>query len=467
MTRTTLKPSTMHRILASPLGRPLASGVFNDLKLAMLPREFRMARARAVAFQHDEPEAFLAALGADQEAKRKLLEPAARALTELALRRKALRPVEETWERAMWEDLPIDASDLVALEEERRSLSERAIKPGMLFRFLWSEPSIAPTGFSVPAPVLALQRSADWLANPAELYAAPADPGEITRSNAIPGPVGEEYLLRFRSPSAFTNGDVVTARVYDPAPGNADIPSFIFGSGLGMSYDLIRYWPEEDYMARRLAARGIRTILPESPWHGRRELPGCYSGEPYLARAPVSIFELFSAQCQEAAVLVAWARENGSRKVGVGGVSLGGLVTQQIVGHCGGWPEAMRPDMAFVGAGSGHVDQVVALGHLSKLLGLTDAVRQAGWTDQLLAELRPLLDPPDTESIDPEAIVACLGTRDSSTPFRLASDLLDRWRVPDENRIIRDEDHMALYTFLIRKPDVADRIAACLLSDAV
>ena len=173
------------------------------------------------------------------------------------------------------------------------------------------------------------------------------------------------------------------------------------------------------------------------------------------------------AQCQEAAVLVAWARENGSRKVGVGGVSLGGLVTQQIVGHCGGWPEAMRPDMAFVGAGSGHVDQVVALGHLSKLLGLTDAVRQAGWTDQLLAELRPLLDPPDTESIDPEAIVACLGTRDSSTPFRLASDLLDRWRVPDENRIIRDEDHMALYTFLIRKPDVADRIAASLLSDAV
>ena len=84
MTRTTLKPSTMHRILASPLGRPLASGVFNDLKLAMLPREFRMARARAAAFQHDEPEAFLAALGADQEAKRKLVEPAARALTELA-----------------------------------------------------------------------------------------------------------------------------------------------------------------------------------------------------------------------------------------------------------------------------------------------------------------------------------------------------------------------------------------------
>ena len=164
MVRHTLKPSTMHRILASPIGRPLASGVFNDLKMAMLPREFRMARARAVAFQHREPEAFLSALGVDPEARRGLIEPATKALAELALRRAALHSVQGAWQRAIWEDLRIDPSDLVALEEERRLLSERVIKPGLLFRFVWNEPSVSPTAYSVPSPIPALRKAAEGTA---------------------------------------------------------------------------------------------------------------------------------------------------------------------------------------------------------------------------------------------------------------------------------------------------------------
>ncbi|RVT81655.1 abhydrolase domain-containing 18 [Rhodobacteraceae bacterium CCMM004] len=459
MSREALRISSMHRLLGGPLGWLLTTGPLNNLKMAMLPREFRMARARAVAVVHPDPLGLLDALGADAAARRRLEAPAAKALADLASRRAALAPVQAQWDDAVWGSTPPDPATLIALDERRRALSEAAVKPGLLFRFLWKEASIAPTAFDVPDPALALTRAAEWVKTPALLYGAPKAPAAVERSAAIPGPAGPEYLIRFPSPSPFTDHDTVTARVYEPASGGKDAPTFVYGSGLGMVYDLIRYWPEEDYMARRLAARGVRTVLPESPWHGRREVPGRYSGEPYLARAPVSIYELFSAQAQETACIVAWARAQGARRIGVGGVSLGGLVTQQIVGHCGTWPEEMRPDMAFIGAGSGHVDQVVVMGDLSERLGISAAVRNAGWTDGLLAQLRPLLDPPDTPAVAPEAILTYLGRRDRSTPYALARQLLDRWQVPERNRIVHDADHMALYARLIRSDEAASRIA--------
>ena len=462
MTETTLQTSSTHRTLAGPLGWLMTTGWFDGVKMAMLPREFRMARARAIAFVHPEPDAFLDALGVTADARRRLAGPAAKALTELARRREALGPVQAQWEDAVWGGAEIDPPALVALENRRRALSEAVVKPTTLFRFLGAEPSFAPTGFATPVPAEALAKAAPWLERPATLYAAPEAPASVDRSAAVAGPHGPEYLIRFPSPSPFTSRDTVTARVYEPANADSHAPAFVFGSGLGMLYDLIRYWPEEDYMARRLAARGIRTILPESPWHGRRELPGHYSGEPYLARAPVSIFELLSAQVQETAQIIAWARAEGARRIGVGGVSLGGLVTQQIAGHCGDWPEDMRPDMVFIGAGSSHVDEVVVQGDLSGRLGMSAAVRGAGWTDGALARLRPLLDPPARAALAPDTILAYLGRRDQSTPYALAKRLLDDWHVPDGNRIVHDAGHIALYTRLIRGGDAVPRIAEML-----
>ncbi len=462
MTATALQTSTMHRILAGPLGWFLTTGWFDGIKMAMLPREFRMARARALAFVHPEPADFLDALDVSDAARRRFADPAARALAELGRRRQALAPVKARLEAALWDGGTNDPAALVALEQEHRRVSEAAIKPASLFRFLWAEPSLAPIGFATPDPKQALTEARRWLDDPGSLYAAPPLPARVERSASIPGPAGPEYLIRFASPSPFTAGDTVTARVYDPAEGACDAPAFVFGSGLGMVYDLISYWPEEDYIARRLAARGVRVVLPESPWHGRREVPGRYSGEPYLARAPVSIYELFSAQTQETAQIVAWARAEGAPCVGIGGVSLGGLVSQQIAGHSRTWPRHMRPDMAFVGAGCSRVDRIVVLGDLSERLGMSAAVRGAGWTDETLARLRPLLDPPERPGIAPEAVLAYLGRRDESTPYPFAKALLDAWGVPQENRIVHDAGHIALYTRLIRGDDAVPRIAAML-----
>ena len=462
MTRRRLQTSSMHDMLAGPLGWLIATGWFDGFKMAMLPREFREARARAIAFAHPDAEDFLGALNIDEDARKRLCEPSVRALSELSARRRDLDSVQDQWEDVVWGGASADDGARVELEERRRDLSEKAVKPPGLFRFLSTESSFAPTGFAIPCPFEAFSQLNGWLNDPVAAYAAPEKIDDIERSAEFPGPAGPEYLIRFQSPSSFMKGGVVTARVYEPAQSTSATPTFVYGSGLGMVYDLIRYWPEEDYMARRLAARGVRAVLPESPWHGRRETAGQYSGEPYLARAPVSIFELFSAQTQEAARIIAWARAQGSAVVGVGGISMSGLVTQQIAGHCHTWPRGMRPDMAFIGAGSAHIDQVVVMGELSGLLGMSDAVQAAGWTGETLARMRPLLDPPAKPGLDPDAILAFLGERDTSTPYAFAVRLLDEWSVPAQNRIIRDAGHIALYAHIICNKTPADRIAAML-----
>jgi hypothetical protein len=117
--------------------------------------------------------------------------------------------------------------------------------------------------------------------------------------------------------------DTVYARVFEPEECSGSVPTLIYGGGLALAYDQIRYWPAKDYIGRPLAAEGCRVILVESPWHGRRMPPGYFSGEPYLAHAPVSLFQLYSAQAQETAILVDWVRSLGSPTVAVGGISLG------------------------------------------------------------------------------------------------------------------------------------------------
>ncbi|NOK59010.1 MAG: Fermentation-respiration switch protein FrsA, has esterase activity, DUF1100 family [Chloroflexi bacterium AL-W] len=62
---------------------------------------------------------------------------------------------------------------------------------------------------------------------------------------------------------------MVYARVIEPESYTGAIPTFIYGSGLGMPYDFIPYWPEEDYMTWPLARRGCRTILMSR--HGMTE----------------------------------------------------------------------------------------------------------------------------------------------------------------------------------------------------
>ncbi|WP_458184992.1 alpha/beta hydrolase family protein [Haladaptatus sp. NG-WS-4] len=234
-----------------------------------------------------------------------------------------------------------------------------------------------------------------------------------------------------------------------------------------MMYDQLSYWPEEEYVGRSLAPSGFRVVLPESPWHGRRESPGHYSGEPYLRSMPVTLFQLYAAQAQEIAVLTGWAREQGAPTVGVGGVSLGGIVTLFVAGHSDEWPDRYRPDAAFPVAMSAKMDELVLGSSMVALLDGIDALRDAGWDTNRLRELAPLLRPPETPGVDPENVYPFGGLRDGMTDYESASELFDRWGVPASNRTVWDCGHFGTLLRVIRKDDYQKRVAAVLSEGGV
>jgi len=450
-----------HRLITSPLGALLDTRAFERIKGRSLPREMRLARigalAQATAAEGGDAETLLERLGLHSERSPQLRTRVAKAWARYVRDWHAHAAILKAWEGAFWngEDPPPDT--LVDLEMRRRAASERCVTPGRTLGFLARRGEIAPVACGIPDPDATRASWADAIAAPEALFAAPEDLPGFQRSRAVPGPSAPEYLLRFRSPSPLM-ADTVHARVFEPAEGAAAAPAFIYASGLGMAYDRIRYWPEEDYIARPLAARGCRVILVESPWHGRRALPGRFSGEPYLATAPVGLFRLYAAQAQETAALIAWARRTGASAVSVGGVSLGGIVSQHVAGRCAAWPEAMRPDMAFLGATSAHIDEVVLGSEITRALGVDAAVRAAGWTAERLRQLRPLLDPPASAGIPPENVVAVLGRRDRYTPYALGRGLLDAWGVPPGNVLTWDRDHFGVLLGLFRRDDAQKKI---------
>ncbi|MFW5950391.1 MAG: alpha/beta hydrolase [archaeon] len=342
----------------------------------------------------------------------------------------------------------------VTLEKRRRELSESYRKPTLAFGRLAR--SIAPIAFDVPAPDDVFDQWASDLEDPSSLYGEP-ESASIETSAAVAGPGTREYIVRFQSPSEHVD-PTAYARVYEPVAGDESLPTMIFHSGLGMMNDSLPYWPEEEYIGRNLAPQGIRVILPEAPWSGRRELSGSYSGEPYLAHAPVGLFQSYGAAVQETAILTAWARQRGAPRVGLGGMSLGGIVTAFVIGHAGRWPEGMRPDAAFPVAFSTEIVRLLQESTITELLEVTSAVREAGWNGNTLSKLTPLLRAPSTPGIAPGDIYPFAGINDDATLYKHAESTLDEWDVPDANRTVWPTDHFGVYFHALRGDEIQRRM---------
>lgn len=415
--------------------------------------EFAGARVGAAALAAaGDVEAFLLYLGGDFQPDLQLRQRIHQALVRYERIRRQHDALVQFTQQHLWEGVPTQHDALVKMEIRRRALGDHLICPTRMFSFLtkkMKQANMAAVRFAIPTPRDVFEQWGDVINHPDMLYAAPSRLPDIDVSASVLGPTGREYLLRFASPASFLD-DMVYARVFEPESWSGNLSTFIYGSGLGMSYDLISYWPEEDYMARPLVSHGCRTILLESPWHGRRTPSGLATGEQYLATAPVGLLQLYGAQTQETAVLIQWAREQGASSVGVGGVSLGGIVAQQVASRCHNWPAAMQPDMVFLGASSHLIDKVATTGEMAEILGLDAALRAVGWTPDHLAKLRSVLDPSPQLGIAPDDLYGAFGTRDTYVPFEYTKTMLSNWGVPDKNIITWNVGHMGLLLKLFR-----------------
>lgn len=429
------------RFLRGRFGDWVARPWLDRAAFGSLSQYFPLSRLWAAAWVADgDPERFRdeVPLAHATMPKSWLLEPILSGVRRASRRH---RRVDQAWRRRLFSPgATPSARVLVETELERRAAARVWMASrGLLVPLLttvrppavrWAIPSVSDLEPAIgPA-----------LADPTAFYMAPDPPPKIERSHAVPGPEGMESWLRFVSPGRAT-GDTAWAKVYEPEAADAGAPTLIlchglavetemWGTGIGTPYSLIR--------------AGVRVVAPGAPWHNRRQVPGRWGGEPLIATAPRGAPDLFQAALAELAVLIAWARGQGSPVIALGGTSLGALTSQLAAVQARHWPDAMRPDLLYLVATGGSVQQVAVDSELADVFRLDNALAAAGWDDATLKRLAPLTDPLGRPVMPADRIVMVLGRADSVTRFDKGRELATRWNVPRKNVFIREQGHFSI-----------------------
>ena len=414
---------------------------------------FKVSRMWAAAHvAGGSPEAFCAAVPMEARLADKRHLTAALARFEEA--RARATAVEAAWEVAFFGEAATFAAQLAALEATR--LDARAALNGtraLFARYLWRDIARVRLATQTPAEVDAIYGAA---LNDFRPFVAPPSPlPPVAVSRAIPGTVGRDTWIRFKSPSARL-GDVVTARVHEP-PGVANPPTIILGHGICIEFDHWRGLVDE---TDELVRRGFRVIRPEAAWHGRRTRTGFYGGEEIVASFPMGSLDAFTGALQEWAIIADWAKRTSSGPLTMGGTSLGAQMAQLAATHARDWPERLRPQALLLITHCGSLADAVLHGAIPAIFGSAADIAAKGWTPERVAPYMALLDPLRTPPIPAERIVSVLGRRDVITPFTSGEPLVRDWGLPAENEFILDRGHFSVPMTLVRNTAAIDRFAA-------
>jgi pimeloyl-ACP methyl ester carboxylesterase len=82
----------------------------------------------------------------------------------------------------------------------------------------------------------------------------------------------------------------------------------------------------DSLQARSLRAHGVHSMFVDLPFHLRRRVPGKHSGDGFFGSDPERISSNIRQSVEDAAALIAWARQEVTPTIAVMGVSLGGLI---------------------------------------------------------------------------------------------------------------------------------------------
>lgn len=431
------------------MGLLLAYPWFDRLSLWALVRYyFPLSRMWAAALISDGvPERFLDELSLKGE---KLdLDRLQGVLFHVEATRATAAAVDDAWTNAFFgdEDLPDEA--LVAIETARLDQSHRLNSLRNQFRYLCG------TGLSIqrpapPTPAEVENAYGKYLGNRSDLFAFPEHPPAIQVSRPVPGVVGTDYWLRFRSPSLRLN-DTVYARVHEP-DGVKNPPTLVFGHGICVDFDHWRGLIDE---VDDLVSMGVRVIRPEAPFHGRRRPDGRYSGEAIVATTPFGPLDAFTGAIREWSVMLDWARRTSDGPLAVGGSSLGALMSLLCADVARDWPERVRPRAMLLITHCGRQRDALIDGGLAKAWKSIEAMEEVGWTSESIAKYIDLLNPSfeNAPIVDPKNIISVLGKYDHITPFNSGVKILDAWNVPAENRFIWKRGHFSVPMTMIRNTE--------------
>ena len=368
-----------------------------------------------------------------------------KALAKFEAARASVNALEAEWDRSFFGPDEVTPDYLVAVETARRDRRNAYNATRRLFLSLHWGRFVPLIKLDTPSPSDVETVYGRFLADPDSAYTPPDPMPEVEVSRRVPGEIGTHYWLRFNSPSDRV-GDMVYARVQEP-DGVENPPTLIFGHGVCVEFD---HWHGLVDEVEAMCRLGIRVVRPEAPWHGRRVLPGEFGGEHFIATSPMGPMDLFTAGLREWSVLMDWCRRNTDGPVAMGGSSLGALMSQLAADKARGWPQDLHPDALLLITHCGRHEDAVLRGRLAQVWGLGEATRSKGWTADTLHRFLPLLDPVGDPVVDPANIVTVLGRLDDVTPFASGLALVDRWRVPPENRFIWNRGHFTVPLTMMR-----------------
>ncbi len=446
--------NTAQRIMASPVGEILARPwldwlVLQSLKRFFFPFSRLWAAARAA---NGEAEAFADAAPLTREIRNR--SRLRRALRIFERERANINSVEFFWREKFFGSQDVAEQQLASLEEARLHARSRFNSTRWHFISLrrWLATTVYPS-FATPQE---FEMTYGVTGTEFEkLFAPPRKMPVVNQSRSMPTTSGRDYWIRFKSPAVHL-GDDVFARVHEPV-GIDNPPTLIFGHGICVEFD---HWRNLVDPIALLPRRGIRVIRPEGPWHGRRVPDGYYGGEMFLSRAPMGEFDYFTAQHQEWAVLMDWARKTSTGPVAFGGSSLGAQSAQMASIRARDWPKHLQPDALFLMTHCEHVGDVATDSDLSDIWGLQEPLAKLGWRKEMQKDWLAKLDPPGVPVMPPERIVSILGRNDRVTRYASGQRLQEKWGLPAENRFSWPCGHFTVPLRLGRDARPLDRLGA-------
>ncbi len=352
--------------------------------------------------------------------------------------------IDTAWHHAFFGNQQVLPGGLAAIEKARKDAHQAHNMMRRDLRFvLQFKPRTSR--YEIPSLAEVEEHYGAIRDNPEAWFAAPEKMPSVEQSRQFAAADGNQYWIRFQSPSARTR-DTVYARVHEPV-GVKNPPTIIFGHGICVEFDYMKGLVDEVDVLCRM---GFRVVRPEAPFHGRRRPRGYYGGEYISAKSPIGVLDTFTAAVAERAVIMDWCRSNSNRPVTMGGSSLGALFAQLVSGQAKNWPSRLRPDALLLIMHCSKMEDALIHGSIAKLFGGLDAKHERGWSLATVTGYLQVLDAPRQPSIDAANIVSILGERDQATPYAGGLELLDRWCVPRQNRFILPQGHFSLPIALTR-----------------
>jgi hypothetical protein len=346
-----------------------------------------------------------------------------------------------------------ELTDLAGLERRRAAAANSLMVARLAFLPLHMRYGLPTVRFDVADPQAVSGRHGARLAALETAFAAPDPPRVFERSRMIPSPAATSWI---RCPvSVGGEADTLWARVDEPAA-RPRSGTLVFTHGICLENE---FWGGIGEPPAIIHELGLRTVMPEGPYHGRRRKTGSYGGEPVLARGPMGMLDYFAAHVVELGLLAAWARRNGGGPVAVGGVSLGALTAQLYASIAHTLPPAMRADAVFLVTTSASLMPVAMTGSLPRALGIPEALAARGWRAESLDRWRPLLDPQAPPAVTAARIIAVLGAKDDLTPYAEGLRLTREWRLPEDNVFTRKLGHFTTSLGLYRDEAPFRRLA--------